>query len=35
MLEGLHLSQLGGQLAVMSAWLGVCFLTALALFRWR
>ena len=35
MLQGTHLSQLGGQLAVMSAWLGVCFLTALRLFRWR
>jgi ABC-type multidrug transport system permease subunit len=35
MLQGTHLNQLSGQLAVITAWLGACFLTALALFRWR
>jgi ABC-type multidrug transport system permease subunit len=35
MLQGVGLSQLGPQLAVISGWLIVCFFTALTLFRWR
>jgi ABC-2 type transport system permease protein len=35
MLQGANLVQLGPQLAVLSAWLVVCFVLALRLFRWR
>lgn len=35
MLRGVHLPQLAGELAVMSAWLVGCFALALRLFRWR
>lgn len=35
MLQGSELWQLGPQPAVMSAWLVVCFILALRLFRWR
>ena len=35
MLQGLGLGQLAGQLAILSAWLVVCFTVALRLFRWR
>ncbi len=35
MLEGAGFFQYGGELAIMAAWLAVCFLTALKLFRWR
>ena len=35
MLQGRELWQLGPQLAVMTAWLVVCFILALRLFRWR
>jgi len=35
MLQGVGLSQLGPQLAVIGGWLIVCFFTALKLFRWR
>ncbi|MCU1272928.1 MAG: ABC-type multidrug transport system, permease component [Bryobacterales bacterium] len=35
MLQGAGLAQLGGQLAVLTGWLVVCFFTALKLFRWR
>jgi ABC-2 type transport system permease protein len=33
--EGLPLTALGGELAVMSAWGALCFVLALRLFRWR
>jgi ABC-2 type transport system permease protein len=35
MLQGAGLAQMGPQLAVLSGWLVVCFVTALKLFRWR
>jgi hypothetical protein len=35
MLQGVPLSHLGGQLAIITGWLVVCFFTALKLFRWR
>jgi ABC-type multidrug transport system permease subunit len=35
MLQGANLVQLGPQLGVLGAWLLVCFLLALKLFRWR
>jgi len=35
MLRGANLAQLWPQLAVLSAWLLVCFALALKLFRWR
>lgn len=35
MLEGARLSQLGGELAMMAAWLLASFFIALKLFRWR
>ena len=35
MLQGLSLVQLGPELAVLAAWLVVCFVLALRLFRWR
>jgi len=35
MLQGVGLSQLGGEMAVISGWLVICFFTALALFRWK
>ena len=35
MLQGLRLFQLGPELAVLTAWLVICFLLALRLFRWR
>ncbi len=35
MLQGVGLSHLGGQLAVITGWLIVCFFAALKLFRWR
>jgi ABC-type polysaccharide/polyol phosphate export permease len=35
MLQGATLSQLGGELAIMAAWLAACFFSALRLFRWR
>jgi ABC-type multidrug transport system permease subunit len=35
MLQGAHLAGLSTQLAVMLAWLVICFFTALKLFRWR
>ena len=35
MLQGVTLSHLGGQLAIITGWLVVCFFTALKLFRWR
>jgi len=35
MLQGLHLSQLGPQLAVITGWMIVGFFTALKLFRWK
>ena len=35
MLQGAGLVQLGPQLAMLAAWLVVCFALALKLFRWR
>jgi len=35
MLEGAGLPELGTRLALLSAWLGVCFVVALKIFRWR
>jgi ABC-type multidrug transport system permease subunit len=35
MLEGAGLFQLGGELAILTAWIAVCFFLALKLFRWR
>lgn len=35
MLEGAGFASYSGELAIMGAWLAVCFGTALALFRWR
>jgi ABC-type multidrug transport system permease subunit len=35
MLQGAGLAQLGPQMGVLSAWLVVCFVVALKLFRWR
>ena len=35
MLEGAAFSQYGGELAIVAAWLAVCFAAALKLFRWR
>ncbi len=35
MLQGAGLAQLGPQLGVLTAWLVVCFVLALKLFRWR
>ncbi len=35
MLQGIHLSQLGPQLAVITGWMIVGFFTALKLFRWK
>ncbi|PYT29801.1 MAG: ABC transporter permease [Acidobacteria bacterium] len=35
MLQGVRLSHLGLELAVMTGWLIICFFTALKLFRWR
>ena len=35
MLQGLNLSQLVAPIAVMFAWLVICFLLALRIFRWR
>jgi ABC-2 type transport system permease protein len=35
MLQGVHMSQLGPQLAVITGWMIVCFFTALRLFRWK
>ena len=35
MLQGVHFSQLGPQLAVITIWMVLCFFTALKLFRWR
>ena len=35
MLQGVHVSQLGPQLAVITAWMVLCFFTALRLFRWK
>lgn len=35
MIEGARLSQLGGELAIISAWLVASFFVALRLFRWR
>jgi len=34
-LQGVSLSQLTPQLAIITGWLVVCFFTALRLFRWR
>jgi ABC-type polysaccharide/polyol phosphate export permease len=34
-LQGVSLSQLTPQLAIITGWLVVCFFTALKLFRWR
>jgi ABC-2 type transport system permease protein len=35
MIEGAGLAQLGGELAIVAAWLAVSFFVALRLFRWR
>lgn len=35
MLEGASLASVGGEMAIISAWLVVAFVTALAIFRWR
>jgi ABC-2 type transport system permease protein len=35
MLQGMHLWQLGPQLAVIAGWLAICFFTALKLFKWK
>jgi ABC-2 type transport system permease protein len=35
MIEGAHLSQIGGEVAIIAAWLVVSFFVALRLFRWR
>lgn len=35
MLQGVHLSQLGPELAVITGWMILCFFTALKLFRWK
>ena len=35
MLQGAAIAQLGPQLAVLCAWMAVCFAVALKLFRWR
>lgn len=35
MLQGVHISRLGPQLAVITAWMILCFFTALKLFRWK
>jgi hypothetical protein len=35
MLQGAALPQLAPQIAVLGAWLVVCFALALKLFRWR
>ena len=35
MLQGANLVQLAPQLMVLSAWLLICFVLALKLFRWR
>jgi ABC-2 type transport system permease protein len=35
MLQGANLARLAPQLSVLGAWLMVCFVLALKLFRWR
>ena len=35
LLEGASLASVGGELAIISAWLVVSFVAALKLFRWR
>jgi ABC-2 type transport system permease protein len=35
MIEGAGLAALRGELAILAAWLAVCFVLALRLFRWR
>ncbi len=35
MIEGAHLSQIGGEVAIIAAWLVASFFAALWLFRWR
>ncbi|MGO9095336.1 MAG: ABC transporter permease [Bryobacteraceae bacterium] len=35
MLEGAGVSQYGGEMAILAAWIAVSFFTALKLFRWR
>jgi ABC-2 type transport system permease protein len=35
MLEGASLASVGGEMAIIAAWLVVSFVTALAIFRWR
>jgi len=35
MLQGVHLAQLGPQLAVITGWMIICFFAALKLFRWK
>jgi len=35
MLEGASLAQVTPELAIVTAWLVVCFAAALALFRWK
>ncbi len=35
MLQGAGLAQLASEMGILTAWLGVCFVLALKLFRWR
>ncbi len=35
MLQGAGLAQLGSEMGILTAWLVVCFVLALKLFRWR
>jgi hypothetical protein len=35
MIEGAPVSALAGEMAVLAAWMGICFAVALRIFRWR
>ncbi len=35
MLDGASLASVGGEMAILSAWAGICFVVALKVFRWK